>query len=203
MPTPRPKFSAPPWIGSVFYQSWEGQGFSEVYYVNGANAGAALTNLGTIISNRKALFTKANFVKFYRVSDGTIRGDTTVQPLPSGTLGTYGGDAPPGTGDTNQALKLRVQCADSRFFMRYLHLIPLDNIVASGLVFTTEWNTAWTAYVNGLKSLTVGMFAPNRSGDPGGQAVQKTVTDVISFGLTTRRTGRPFGSPRGRSVIRF
>lgn len=197
---PRPKFF-PPWIGNVFFEHFTGQGFSEVYYLTATTDTAAVTAIAQIATLRLAMMPDKNRALFWRISNGKIRGDTLVRTATGGVDGTYGITTTE-TMPSNVSLKTRVQCEDRRWSMRYFHCLPEDCVTDGIWTPTTAMNTAFSALRTFLMENCTGVFAP-REGEPVDVAIIKAIIDLIPLSVNTRRTGRPFGLPRGRSVIRF
>lgn len=193
--------AAPPYIGQLFFRTKKGSGFSETYWMKGADYLAATNNLIALADSRKTLFTDQHHLVYYRLSDSTRKRDTMVGGFSGGLAGTYAPDAGTDTEVDDAALLYRIQGVhaiggvDVPFFaLKYLHLVPEDISQDSIPDLTLTWSAAWEDFKDVLKDKT--QLVVKISGTP----TALTITTVDEQRLTHRKAGRPFGLSRGRSV---
>lgn len=198
------KHAPPPWKGEIFYQHTNGHGFSEVWWLSANDINTAMDDLISIAAARQAMFDSECRVKFWRVSDSTLKGDTLVKPAQTTTLGTYGTGTPPVTDmmPPEVGLKCRFQHADRYWATRILRMLPEDSIKDGQWDPQAAMTTAFDALKALLPGKVTGLFKPIHEGAPGGDPIVKALQTITPLSITTHRVGRPFGLRRGRSVLR-
>jgi hypothetical protein len=196
------KIAAPPWFGTIFFQHSAGQGFQENYWVTAANLDTALTDLVAIATARQAMFDSQCRVKFWRLSDATLKGDTAVKQADDTTLGTYGQGGLADMMPVEVGLKCRFQAADRYFATRILRMLPEDCITDGFWTPTAAMQTALANYKTAVLAKTTGVFKGQHEPAPPPAPIVKAWTSIIELSITTHKPGRPFGLRRGRSVLR-
>lgn len=194
---------APPFVVQLFFQTKNGNGFSETYWVdaenydnamdivlNGAGGGAGL------LDTRRALFTDKHKIIYIRVSDATETRDTIVRmPDETDGKGTY----VPAAGDTEAdetALLIRINGTENNlpfFDLKPIRLLPEEVCTDDVYTPTANWNTAWDAFVDELKSNYKAIKGP--ADNP----TDADIDSVQALHLTRRKVGRPFGHSAGRT----
>jgi hypothetical protein len=194
----------PPWVGRIYISSNYGLGFVENYWVNGADVDAANNALIAIMNARIELFDSNCWVSDIIVSAGDLKGDTLTSPFFKTKLGKYGVGAPPVVDmcHPNVALRLRMQYEDRYHATRWLRLIPEEIVTNGQKVAVQAWDDKFTLFKDALVANTSGVFKDRVNVGPPQPYVKKGLIGVTIMRVTSHRTGRPFGMPKARSVLR-
>lgn len=188
----------PQYVAQAFFASDDG-GWSESYYMLSPVLATAQGQFGQIMSYRLGLLCGDNDLVYSRLSDVAIRGDA----IPSG-VAPAGGTYSVSTVKSQSgyaALLYQEQATAAHRASRWIRQLPSD-CFANG-----DWSPT-TLFISTFASFRTTVLADTvmRS-----QIVPHTVpatynylalTDLIFRYLGSRRLGRPFGSPRGRRLIR-
>lgn len=184
------------YVGQLFFESYnDGHGWSEKYWIGAADLAAAETALNEIAEARVGLLADTSSITYQRVSDPAISGDSFVKSEPiEGEVETT-----EGTDDqchANVAVVLRCQTATGKHSTRYLHGI-VESWVDGDLFQPPPMGGQMAAYATAVKDNAKHVRLP-----PGGDglATMEAIDEVVSIRVSTRRTGRPFGQSRGRSL---
>lgn len=185
-----------PLFRGVILFGFDVYGWSEVFGIDAADTGTALTDLHALTIARAGL------------ALATVTLTSGVHELLQPRNATYsssifGSYTPSGTVYTvvpSVCLEVTKYCdtpPNGRLFMRGL---PEDIVQGDGLNPPTAWQTAYSTW-NGL--FTAGNLGVLKKGP--GPTPAYTVRPIINSSrnarLATRRVGRPFFQPRGRRVI--
>lgn len=182
-------------IAQVFFESgnWPGYGWSEIYYPFGVTYDSALTAISPVISARVAILPGDCIYTYLRISDVNVRGDAYVVPRHIAGTWESGGSLFP-----DVALMIRQEATPLYRSNRYLRTVPSDQITDGVLTITPAYNTLLTAYYTEIIANT--QHARRTSPVPP-KLTESNITACVLRGIHSRKTGRPFGLPRGRRLI--
>jgi hypothetical protein len=197
-PGAAPLTTGPYFDSNLFFQSDDGEGWSEHYLIQQANADLAQATLAGLVPLRCAILDNHFKIVNGRVSDETIHGDSyPVADIAFPQAGTF-----TSTGAValmaNAAIKVRLLGDPPLKGLIYMR--GLNDIIVVGRHFTGDstWNIAFGAYaaylVDPANAFYMSLEDPPGSGVVSKIAVQHAVVD----GVTARKPGRPFGLPVGR-----
>jgi hypothetical protein len=180
--------------GTIFYfDAAKGTGWAETYHFANQDYPGAGTALDQINTARCALLPSEVTVLRMRISDVAIRGDAFLQTptTPAGTITTVSAS------ESNLAVLCRFYSNFIKFFNHFLRGIPTDNFTNGNWTPTSGW------IANAQTWATTVMAQAQGYGKPftGGVGTTYTLTGHFPFKFTYRKTGRPFGQPRGRRQI--
>ena len=185
--------------GTVFF-TWTDFGWTESYYLIGSAPGSAGTNLVNIVNARMALSRSDVIATRAVISDVAIRGDAILQagfPI-VGTNADLGTTQIP---DVCLLVKWKVGVYNRN--KTFLRGYPLLEGPAGAYSPSIGYPAAVTTYFNAVMANAV-MKEPtglNPTPPPKLLYVYATVLGgVIDTLVHRRKTGRPFGLPRGRRV---
>lgn len=190
-----------PCYQGVIFQSAGDAGWTNVFYINAANIGAAMTSLQVINSAMLGVQATTVFTLNLRVSDVDIKGDG-LDASPTTQHGTLVITAPDTLAPLNLAMRFLSTTADNLHRLNhYFHGMRQSDIVTNpdgrtdlagpyvGLgAMETFRQAVQTNTVNWQKRSHPAVTAP---------ISLTTIEDLMSI----RRVGRPFGQFRGRRRI--
>jgi len=198
------QIAAPPWRGTIFFQHHNGQGHSESFWMSAANPDTALTDLIAISTARQAMFAPSCRVKFWRLSDSTIKGDTYVKQAQATTLGTYGSPDPPFDDmmPPEVGLKTRFQHVEAYYAYRIIKFLPEDCVTDGFWTPTPAMDTAWNSLRTALLAKTTGVFKQIHLKPVPPEPAVKALSEIVPLSISTHKVGAPFGLREGRSALR-
>jgi len=181
---------------SLFLQDESGTGWSENFYIATTDIDAATSTFETLIPMLMDLRPATVSGIWGRVSDIDVRGDSQqAASISFPTVGTY---SPPG-GETqaepSNALLISLIGSPTQKNHWFLRGISSNLIEGRAKVVESTWDANFATVVTALKA-DWSVYAKNPSPPP--TKLLQAITDVSLVRATTRRVGRPFGSPRGR-----
>ena len=189
---------APPYYGQLFLTHADGQGMSEVYWLNGASYQEAIENLISIATPRLEMMPESCFILHGRVSDSTKKRDTKLFSYSKlAGHGTYNEETNAEVLPQDDALLVRIEAAIDNtpyFSLRYLHCVPEDCSLDGSYSPTAEFLTAFDSWKN-LVMANCKMVTKQPTGD----VTANTITDITVVRMSERKAGRPFGLSAGRS----
>jgi hypothetical protein len=197
-----PKISAPPFTVQLFFKDEDGSGWSETWWWNGATYADTLAawqfdTLGSILDARLALMTNKTQCTYVRVSDSTEKRDTLVKGYTGddakGTYTPTAGDSLP----ADDGLLIRLQGMEDGkpvFALKTLRALPEECVTDGKFTPTTAWGTAYDTFRTAF--ISQGRIVLKK----GSGVVSVTIDDVVQLHMSQRKTGRPFGLSRGRSM---
>lgn len=196
----------PVFRGTMFLRSGD-QGWTEGYFLDQPDHDGARNALGILALRRTHILSTDAHIQAVRVSNIDSPRDSLLTRYTEGATperqGDYGGGIDPEPcNQPSDAAIIELVSTPARKGRIYLRGIP-DALIASG-AFTPD--AEWLAAFNTLAAswgatIRDGSFRV-RTKDPAGGAFFSVITQVNLMGLTTRRTGRPFGLRRGRRGTR-
>lgn len=197
-PGAAPLTGGPYFDSNLFFQSDDGEGWSEHYLIQQADAVAAATTLAGLIPLRAACLDSHFKIVNGRVSDETIHGD--AYPIAGVTFPIVGTYSPSGAVPSmgNEAIKVRLLGDPPLKGLIYFR--GLNSVVIAGrhLTADTAWVSAFSDYSAYLIDPT-NAFYMSLEDPPGSGLISKiAVQHAIVDGVTARKPGRPFGLPVGR-----
>lgn len=185
----------------VSFQVAGDAGWTNVFYLNQANAAAAMTTMQLLNTQMLGIQAASVSTLNLRVSDVTIRGDglDAAANTPAGALAIV---PPDSLAPLNLAQRLLCITADNQHRVNhYIHGMRQSDITTGPDGRTITTNTyrgllAMTTFSQSLIANTVNW--QKRSQPPVTAPI--SVVDVETL-MSTRRVGRPFGLPRGRRRV--
>jgi hypothetical protein len=196
----------PNFFGRVVFNCRTAQGecgISETYPMVQDDYGAALSELGTLITARLALMVADCEAVYGGVSDSDIIGDFAPGggdfPLP-GTFATTDDDA---TGPFEICRLFRCSSEDwLHRAIRKVSLLPVSQFNGEDLVFVPSggWLTAYAAWRTACQSLCIATKDPTAEVPP--FYTFTPISHTADERNSVRKVGRPFGLLVGRRAIR-
>lgn len=182
---------------TIFFDSTDSEGWSEKFYLTGADLTTIRGFLDTILPLRLAMLHTSFRAVYARVSDVAVKGDSLLTTVALPAFGTYTPAAGITQLEANTAILAELFASPlikNRMFLR-----GLSSDVVNGREYTgiTGWETAFTAWGGGL--IANGCVARHRTAiGPPPTYSYTTITTVSTVKATARKPGRPFGLPVGR-----
>ncbi len=171
------------------------QGWSESYYTEQADMGAAIPVLDTLVPLLMSLRTAQNRMLYARASDVSIRGDSQLSTLSFPYVGTYSPSL--GVNAISADVGLLVQLFASSKRKNHVFMRGMSDDIITGLVFNSE--PAWQASFDFLNSeLTADCKTQTRISPTNPTKQYDNILSVFVVGVHSRKPGRPFGLPVGR-----
>jgi hypothetical protein len=193
--------AAPPFLAQIFYQTKQGAGFSEDYWIIAAAgdyqaAMDQVTGAGGLVEIRRGMFTSSHSAIYVRISDASVKRDTIIT---SYTLANGAGTYAPTAGDTSPdevALLARLTSGPPtpQFSLRPFRLIPEECVTDNAFTPTVAFTNRTIALNAWLTLHSQNVF---RSAGPVYTA--RNIDGVAYLHMSRRKVGRPFGRSAGRS----
>lgn len=185
--------------GTLFFTSPGNSGWSESYYLQGPDYASCASQLGAVAEDRLAVLQLSLTLVRLVVSNIYLRGDAFL----------VGGGGGPGTWPTSPeylpldyALLYTWQAGPYSRNKTFLRGIPLEMQTDGSFTPTSPYQTALNAYEESVVSnCLVRQYVVNPTPPPAMIYQFNVITaGTPHFNLARRKTGRPFGLPRGRLV---
>jgi hypothetical protein len=177
-----------------------GTGISETYPLLSTTYAQAQSDLQAIETARAACLSALDVtLGGSLISDLDVFQDSQPTGIARGAPGTYA--AQPTNRAPNYALGSLFHAGTLRRGTRWIHFVPADCVVAGGVYTpTTTYSNALAAYLGVIQSKCA--IATRLKGSTPPTWTFNNITAWDPPVVRTRRTGRPFGAPRGRQRIR-
>jgi hypothetical protein len=174
-------------------------GWTESYYLNGPDYSTGLTQLSAIASARLALLQLSCSIVHAIVSNIYVRGDAFFvgSAVGPGTFPTETEYMPP-----DYALQVTWQGGAYARNRTFLRGFPLNQQTDGAYTPTSGFTTAFGTYENAvISNCYLRQYVPNPTPPPAMvYQFNAVLVGTIKVLLARRKTGRPFGLPRGRLV---
>jgi hypothetical protein len=185
--------------GIVFFSGGFG-GWSERYFLLSSTPAGALTNLAAVYNARKAILHEDCGIGPAYISDVAIRGDS-MPYLVAPSAGTFA-DAL-GFLDLDVCFIIKWQVGVFTRNKTFVRGVPLSMTLNGETNFTVPYAALVNDWTNAVEANCV-MPITMRNPTPPPNYIPTSYAPILAGNLVTtlarRKTGRPFGLPRGRRV---
>lgn len=185
--------------GTLFFESATSSGWSESYYLQGPDYASCASQLGAVAEDRLAVLQMDLSLIHAVVSNIYLRGDAFL----------LGGIAGPGTWPTSPeympldyAIQFTWQAGPYSRNRTFLRGFPIEMQTDGAFIPTGPYQTALNLYeASVVSNCLVRQYVINPTPPPNMIYQFNVITaGTPNFNLARRKTGRPFGLPRGRLV---
>jgi hypothetical protein len=185
--------------GTLFLTDLTG-GWSESYYFADTDYPTCANDLIAVANKRKDILHESIAITHAVVSNIDIRGDAYLVPGANGpgTITDADGYAP-----LDNAIMVTYTVGVYSRNRSFLRGFPISQQIDGFYAPTTPFSTAMTAYINQVILLCLfRQTVPNPDPPPPATVVQynAALRAAVSDKIGRRKTGRPFGAPRGRLI---
>lgn len=185
--------------GTIFFQA-ASNGWTERYFMNGSSQSAAIAALTSVIVDRLPILHVSCSVVAATISDIAIRGDS-IQVIGSAEAGTFV-DAT-GYLDVDNALLVKWEVGVFSRNKTFLRGIPNGQQLDGVYTPTSPFTALMFAYTGAVFSNCFFpiIIGPNPTPPPKYLYTYGPASDfTLNHRIARRKSGRPFGLPRGRRV---
>lgn len=175
-------------------------GWTEQYYLVGSSQAAAVDNLLFIAAGRIAILQADCAIQTAFLSDVAVRGDSVLIP---GISGPGTAVDPLGFVDLDIALLVKWQVGVFTRNKTFLRGLPAAQLVSNQWAFTTPFLVLLGSYISAVIANAV-MPITTRNLSPPPNYIISSYAPILAgnanIRAARRKSGRPFGLPRGRRV---
>jgi hypothetical protein len=180
--------------GTMFFEGIHAEGWTESHYFNATDAPTALTSLATVVTARLALLPTACFVVRTRLS--LLPFNRTVQL--GSDVAQAGTNSTPEPYLLDSACDIVLEALAGRYSVRkYIRPVLVGQIGTDGRTLLSGYVGLLNTYISVLLAETV-LRVKGKAPDPVGVTLIVAPSAGLPGVYLNRKTGRPFGLPRGR-----
>lgn len=184
--------------GTLFFIG-PGQGWTESYGMKDSTPAGAISQLLDVAAARSHILHTNLLIQDGRISDVAIKGDSTPA-LGEAIIGTAVDTA--GYLDLDVALMTKWQVGVFSRNKTFVRGIPVGQTIDGDIFMTGPFATSYANWVDAIiaNCLMYAQTSPPVPPPPFPKSWQVILAGAAAPGLHRRKTGRPFGQPRGRRV---
>jgi hypothetical protein len=180
---------------TFFYSSADNEGWSETYTYNGSDIAVVETDAIALMNARLDMVVAQSACDSIRISNIAVHGDAyAVTGITFPAAGNYT-DSVLGELEINTALKVRLIGTPPNRNLKYFRGLDLSVVTGRHFLapstFMDKFNT-WAGLITAPSKWVITYTNST------GIVTREAITDTYIAGVSARKPGRPFGSPRGR-----